>query len=302
MAAEIGVLVVHGMGRQRDRHFADPMILELEARLERLGVAAGTVAWGRGYWADLLNRKEDELWDAMRRDHALDFAKLRRFLLNAFADAVAYRRSDGAATGTYEAIHRRIHEQLASLRFALGDADRPLVILAHSLGSVIASDHVWNEQRRNAHARGTNAFERMETLAGIVTFGSNIPLFTLALEQVEAIAFPPPELPKALRLEARWLNYYDADDVLGWPLRPLSPSYAAAVSEDVAIDTGGPLTAWNPASHGEYWTDDSFTKPVAELIARIVEAGRHAPMPVVLPAGAGLRLVEGTPRRPRRKE
>ena len=115
----------------------------------------------------------------------------------------------------------------------------------------------------------------METLAGLVTFGSNIPLFTLCLDEIVAIQFPVPTLTGPLRAAARWLNFFDADDVLGYPLRPLSPTYHDAVSADLQIDVGSPLRSWNPLSHEEYWTDNDFTAPVATLIRELLAAARE---------------------------
>ena len=281
MPAEIGVLVVHGMGRQRD-DFAATFIGEMDGRLDRLGLPAGAVHWRAGYWADLLNTREEALWAHLSSDHKLDFTRLRRFFISAFGDAVAYRRGPAGGTDVYAEIHGRIRRHLRALRATLGDANRPLVVVAHSLGSVIISDYIWDAQSTNGRARGENAFECMETLAGLVTFGSNIPLFSLALPRIESITFPPPALPEPLRSAARWLNLYDADDVLGWPLRPLSPSYAAAVSEDREINVGGIVTSWNPLSHDAYWTDDDFAGPVAELIRDVVLASREvAPAPAL---------------------
>jgi hypothetical protein len=150
------------------------------------------------------------------------------------------------------------------------------VIVAHSLGSVIASNYVWDAQRDRPAARatyeGATAFERGATLAGLATCGSPIALFTLALGEVVSIEFPAPGLPPALRAAARWVNFFDADDALAYPLRPLSPSYAAAVSADRAINVGRVTTSWNPASHTAYLDDDSFIEPAAELIRDVVRA------------------------------
>jgi len=155
-------------------------------------------------------------------------------------------------------------------------ASGPLVVVAHSLGSVIVSNYVWDAQRDRPAARGTyagaTAFERGEMLAALATCGSPIALFTLALADVVSIAFPPPTLPPALRAAARWLNFYDPDDALGYPLKPLSPSYAAAVSTDRAINVGRLTTSWNPASHTEYLGDQDFIEPVAALIRDVVVA------------------------------
>jgi alpha-beta hydrolase superfamily lysophospholipase len=272
MTSEIGVLVVHGIGVQRRETFAVDFTAAMDDRLERLGVARGAVAWEAGYWADILDPREEGLLARLAAGGDLDYVRLRRFFLGFFADAIAYRREPTQDADVYDAIHDRVLGALRRLRARLGGRDRPLVVLAHSLGSVIASNYVWDEQRRNEKARGVDAFERMETLAGFVTFGSPIPLFTLALRNVVSIAFPPPTLAAPLAAAARWLNFYDPDDVLGWPLKPLSPTYERAVTEDRAINVGGVLTSWNPLAHDGYWTDADLMGPTAELIRAVLLA------------------------------
>ena len=37
--------------------------------------------------------------------------------------------------------------------------------------------------------------------------------------------------------------------------------------KDIPINAGSVFSSCNPLSLGEYWTDNSFTKPVAKLIA-----------------------------------
>jgi alpha-beta hydrolase superfamily lysophospholipase len=288
-----GVLVVHGIGEQSEREFALTFIAEMRRRLAERGVAAGDVVFGRGYWADLLNAREHALLAQMARGGPLAYRDLRGFVVNALGDAVAYRRGTADRRNLYYDVHARILAHLRALRAALGGADAPLVVVAHSLGSVIASDFIWDAQHPErgcgvaADAAGGSDFERMRTLAGLVTFGSNIPLFTLALPKVVAIAPPraSPALAPAVRSVAEWHNYYDADDVLGWPLRSLEAgaplgagewAYADAVDADHAINVGGALAAWNPLSHSAYWRDGDFLGPAAAQIAAVARAARGA--------------------------
>jgi hypothetical protein len=161
-----------------------------------------------------------------------------------------------------------VHQEIVDLRKRLGDVDKPLIVIAHSLGSVIMSNYIWDEQVQKG--RGQTAFEKMETLVGFMTFGCNIALFSLAYNPVEAIKFPPGTLPPHLRQVAKWLNFFDSDDVLGYPLKPLSPTYNQAVTQDIEVNVGGLLASWNPLSHTAYWTDNNFTKPVAEFIADVL--------------------------------
>jgi hypothetical protein len=281
-----GVLVVHGMGAQSENDFAVTFIAEVRRRLAARGVAAGEVVFGRGYWADLLNARELELLAGAARGGPLGYERLRGFVVNALGDAVAYRRGPTAGASVYDEVHDRLLARLRALRAALGGVDAPLVVAAHSLGSVIVSDYVWDAQHpARGRARGGNDFERMRTLAGLITFGSNIPLFALALPKVVAVAPPreSPALAPAVRAVARWENYYDPDDVLGWPLRtlaaraPLAPgehAYADAVDADHAVDVGGALASWNPLSHNAYWRDDDFLDPATDQIAAVARAAR----------------------------
>ena len=273
MAPEVGILVIHGIGIQK-KNFADDLIDKMNGRLKGLGVVPGVVAWEPAFWADLLTPNEEELWKKLSAANDLDWVTVRKFIINVLADALAYQRDPEADQDMYRRIHTRVREHLAHLRNSLGDQDKPLIVIAHSLGSVIISNYIWDEQRQNKYRLGANPFERIETLASFVTFGSNIPLFTLALPDPKSIEFPPAQLPANLKGAARWLNFFDPDDVLGYPLKPLSLSYGEAVSVDIEINAGGLFTSWNPVSHTEYWTDHDFTKPVAALIGDVVFAGR----------------------------
>jgi pimeloyl-ACP methyl ester carboxylesterase len=196
----------------------------------------------------------------------------------------------GQRLPTYERIHdciaRELHALRSELRAGLPQAapEPPLVVVAHSLGAHIASNYLWDLQHPRpdspSRPRAENAFELGRTLAGIVTFGCNIPLFTLAYDELLPITFPSPTLassfpastpPAKLAAAAKWINLYDPDDVLGYPLRPLSPAYARVVHEDIALNAGGFLTSWNPASHNAYWTDQGVTKRAAQLIEGLLE-------------------------------
>ncbi|MBM3948950.1 MAG: hypothetical protein FJ312_06890 [SAR202 cluster bacterium] len=108
------------------------------------------------------------------------------------------------------------------------------------------------------------------------TAGCNIPLFVSGKAKIEAIHKPNPDF--------QWLNFYDNDDFLGWPLKPLSTgfpnSYDAVVARDIEMNASGLpgflnwLKSWTPAAHTAYWESDGFIKPVAEGIARV-----HAGLP-----------------------
>jgi hypothetical protein len=271
MNKKVGVLFVHGMGETQD-DFAHDAIHELRDRLSGRGFDRDDVAWESVYWAPILSPRENQLWVDLSAQNDLNWAKLRKFFINGFGNTTAYQQVADRRHDVYGRIHGLVHEGLLALKAKLGGEDRPLVVLAHSLGSVFVSDYIWDRQHGKDQERyGGSAFERMETLAGLVTLGSSIPLFTLSHDPVGCITFPPPGLSQNLRRRAKWLNFFDSDDVLAWPLKPLSHTYSETVSEDIEVSAGNLLTAWNPANHTAYWTDEDVIKPSAYLIASILE-------------------------------
>ena len=270
MDKKVGVLLVHGLGAVAD-DFAHDTIQELREKVSGRGLNREEIAWESVYWAPLLSERENRLWVDLSADYDLNWAKLRKFFINAFGSSNAYHSTSGRRGEFYQQLHDLVHHSLKELRTKLG-GDRPLIVIAHSLGSEIISNYIWDRQSgKEVERYGATAFERMETLAGLVTLGSSIPLATVACQEIASIKFPPPQLPEKLARRAKWLNFYDSDDVLGWPLKPLSASYSEAVTEDIEVSVGNILNSWNPANHLGYWTDASVMKPVGYLVASILE-------------------------------
>ena len=290
---KLGVLVLHGMGDQGE-NFAEPLIEELEERLEDMNLDPNDIAWEPVWWAPVLADAQKRLWKDLRAGHDLSYRRLRKFLIHYVADSFAYRKVDAnvpATIHTYDEIHAEVAAALQRLRTTTrrgrrqGDPEAPLFIVAHSLGCHIISNYIWDIQRDlaadfAATTRG-NELEDLKTLAGIATFGCNIPFFVLAHKNVQPISFPLDAADmaaffpsgtnlNALRKAMKWHNYFDPDDVLGWPLKPLSPAYRNAVYRDHEINAGNLLTSWNPFSHLEYWTDGDLTKPIAKSIGELL--------------------------------
>jgi len=271
MEAKLGVLIVHGMGSQPE-NFADGIIEKLEDKISDYGLNDNDICWEPVYWAPILSRREAQLWRDISTKNDLHWVDLRKFVINAIGDAIAYQIIPGETNSTYYKIHDIVYESIVNLKAKLGNNDKPIIVIAHSIGSVIMSDYIWDRQKKRDPGRyGYTSFERMETLAGFITFGSPIPLYTLAYDPVESIKFPPDTLPAHLREKAKWLNFFDVDDVLGWPLKTLSKSYDSCVSEDNEINVGGILTSWNPQCHSKYWKNDDFIEPVAQYISDILK-------------------------------
>jgi hypothetical protein len=155
-----------------------------------------------------------------------------------------------------------------------------LVVIAHSLGTVIASNYIYDLQSYPKkrlisapvrRAMGRTPLDKGETLAGLYLMGSPLALWSLRYDDFGVpVRVPSPKLRSHYpRVKGEWIHFYDSSDIIGYPLKPINDAYNAQVTADRAVNVGSILTSWNPASHTEYWTDNDVTKPLAEGLARI---------------------------------
>ncbi|MEM9421276.1 MAG: hypothetical protein AAF986_02015 [Pseudomonadota bacterium] len=274
MAKKIAVAAIHGIARRApkrpssslERTFSDALYKKVRARLGRRTMEQ-KIAWREVFWSDVLSARQERYLQEI--SGLTNYDRIRQFLVSGIADAAAFQPHQNKAQSAYNLIIGRVRETFAALDEDTDD-NVPLIVLAHSFGSHIYSSFVWDLQQGRLNP--PTPFQRMETLGQLVTFGSNIPLFTFACapEDVHPIKFPGRKLVSQKRVTPWWLNYYDKDDVLGFPLGPIGPRYEAMVAkgelQDVQINAGGILSSWNPLSHERYWTDRQFTRPVADIL------------------------------------
>lgn len=277
MPKEIAILTFHGMGKNK-RDYADDLKEELADEL------------GKGSWAqvhfepiffqDIFQPNQDRVMREMKKEE-IDWITLREFLLFGFSDAAGLERKASANNSPYEKVQKKIFKALDCSYFALGSQFKPVIIVAQSLGGQVISNYIWDSQAKNPKqgiwkdgqpdnvTKGSpqDRFRRLKSLKFLFTTGCNIPIFLAGFQkdQIKAIS------TSGKGYNFTWHNYYDRDDVLGWPLKPLNLSYKKAVFEDKEINAGGGFfkslaTGWNPFSHGNYWEDSDFIKPLSKKI------------------------------------
>ena len=269
MAKKLAVVCIHGMGETKDDYYED-----LEQGLKKRVGDAGwkSVEFLPLFYQQILQPNEDRVWAAMTKKHDLDFVKLRKFMLFGFGDAGSLEHHANGREGAYLECHRKIHQDLKSILHRMESPEVPVVLVAQSLGCQVISNYLWDGQSGERFFDGKptsgvtdkkERFCRLSTLRRFVTTGCNIPLFVSGLSKI--VPFSPPNA------SFEWLNYFDLDDVLGWPLKPLSPEYGKAVNKDVEMNSGSILTAWSPFSHTGYWSDKDVLQPTAELIGKLLK-------------------------------
>ncbi len=283
MSQKIAIAVVHGIGKANPS-FADPshadFISGMAPRLRKaFAKALGQPFEQVGndleieavYWAPVLQNRQDEL------DHRLGIQEnlgqafgMRDFVFHSLADSIGYQITPGSRD-IYDDIHQVFADAIARLAERTGP-HAPLCIISHSMGSAVASNYVWDLQGKKAQVQlGTTPMDQGETLALFYTFGSQIAFWSLRYRDFGSpIAVPSPSLkthyPKITGGE--WINFYDRDDLLGYPLENINDRYATMVT-DQAVNVGNLATRWNLFSHNAYWQDGEVVDRIAQGLARV---------------------------------
>jgi pimeloyl-ACP methyl ester carboxylesterase len=275
--SKVALLTIHGMGEQ-PLDYADDMRRALS---HRMGASFANVDMHSVYYQHLLKPNELDVWNRTRERATVRYEQLRKFILFGFADAAGLENRKEYDNSVYEQAQMEIARALLAILATRGP-DTPIVLLAHSLGCQVMSSFIYDAQKRaggGAVAAGIwkpgrmadsltaeqRKFLQCGTVRTFVTTGCNIPVFVSAHQRmdVKPIIKPNPGFT--------WLNLYDPDDALGWPLQPLEGGYETLV-EDRVVNAGQGILdfmtkSWNPLSHTAYWTDDEIIKPLATLLS-----------------------------------
>lgn len=268
---KIIILPVHGMGNT-DTNYAE----ELRANLsKKLGPTLWQqVAFHPIFYQDLIQNNQYAVWNAMDSgSNGIEWKRLRQFMLFSFSDAATLEHQSGSPTSAYIKAQERIRDVMLNILTTIPGVtpSTPVVLLPHSLGAQVLSNYIWDSQQNQGIwekkpitvPQDQIDFLKFKTLHHIASAGCNIPLFVAGLPTIRPIGKPHPNFT--------WDNYYDPDDALGWPLKPLSPEYAARVRRDIRMNSGGFFTSWTPFSHTSYWKDKDFLTPVAKMITSIMK-------------------------------
>lgn len=300
---KVALLPLHGMGPVNSR-YADKLKKAIQ---RRLGKNWDKVIFRPVHYQKVLQDNQDRVWESMKRRN-LDWTRLRRFVLFGFSDAAGIERNAHRKGSPYTRVQQIIRAELQAIYDETEDPNLPVVVIAQSLGGHVISNYIWDAQsayRRDAvrctrgvwagdgstsevdgradgataesaDANPVDAFLRLRKLRYLYTTGCNIPIFVASFPEPKIV----PVATDQYGYDFRWKNFFDDDDVLGWPLKPLSNAYDNAVCFDKRVNAGGLVTNWNPFSHGRYWTDDELlSELVADIESLLGESGNGSDDP-----------------------
>lgn len=282
---QAALITLHGMGETKP-NYADKLINLLN---NKLGAKQQQLYIETVYYQEILQYNEERVWQAT--GHRLRWSKLRKFVLFGFADAAGLEHRKEADNSSYLFAQIKIARALYLAKQKL-NANGKVLLLAHSLGGHVISCYLWDAacasegkkvnagiwQNIRAYQAAISGdtpltedditFLQGNALAGLITTGCNIPIFVAAHASEQIIPFSKPN-PHFF-----WLNYYDKDDVLGWPLADLSSGYQQLVT-DYTINAangffGWLAASWNPLSHNQYWQDKGIINALSQQINKLI--------------------------------
>jgi predicted esterase len=306
MPRHVGIVFVHGiLGNEFD--FAARMEQRLRQRLPR--ELQDFVHFRSVFWAGTVREHQREYIGRARNTGPLWHRRLRRYVIEGLGDAAAYQKTRYRKNSVYYEVQEAISAKIETLE-SRGRERSPLIFIGHSLGCHVISSYLWDlnklTQRSEAEVaqyedpdeqalwrelKDASPLRRLKTLAGIVTLGSNMPMFTftfgpdavypvtapvtLSNGQTIAPAFPGADLPAPLREKAQWLNYYSRTDLLGFPLKALNDDYRKSEKiHDICVSSEAPWYIpyfWCLLAHVRYWTNRTVLSGTTQLIRDIVE-------------------------------
>lgn len=266
----VALLTLHGMGDTPKNYHH----LFLERIKKQIGEKWGQVAFNSLYYQDILQINQNEIYRKMKPH--IDWRDVRKFILYGFSDAASLDYQKDRKNSLYHKTQIRIASALQSVYRKHGNI--PVVIVAYSLGCHVLSNYIWDAQQPEpdggvwvaknniATNQAEEDFMRLKNLHALFTLGCNIPVFVAGYKDIEPFQKPHKKF--------KWVNLYDKDDVLGWPLEPLSKSYRKLV-KDVPINASEKLSdlllkSWNPLSHESYFGDKKVIQTIHNKIIQFM--------------------------------
>lgn len=266
------LIFVHGMGEKTSRReclalygqiakaYCDKhggTTVEFAAKFPMVEVEwqSVTAAAEKALYNVLVSDEPPHWWDVFDPDIPL----LRSFMTHYVGDVIAYTAEND------NGIRRKVWHDLTVKSHALTTSDYSIV--AHSLGATIMFDYLYKLFAKGDPLYDTPATSPADIAAmkhnfrHFFTFGSTIGIFMLRNGTLWKTSSPFVNIVNPVPNAGVWLNFYDQQDILAYPLQRLfamNPANPHNIS-DIQVDTGD--LVYN--SHTQYWVNDDMAEQIA---------------------------------------
>lgn len=266
---KVAVIIIHGIGVTKtgystdfQKSLASNFGKAVQSCLNDKSDRASEVCFKEITWDPIVDENQGRFLEILMKDASLRkvagvftaiktlvMGQLMNFRINFaskfVADILSYKNR-----GVYSEIHAHIKIQIDTFLSTL-EPGTPVTIISHSLGTVVASDYIYDRQK------DMGKFAQNHELWNLFTMGSPLALFSLAVGKEV--------FNKPIHMDhpnGRWVNIFDEDDLIAFKLKILNKEYEVAVFRDMNINVGGLASA-----HTAYWRNKETLNAIARKLA-----------------------------------
>lgn len=211
-------------------------------------------------WQEEVQDYQDDL---VLKNDLLKYKNFRKLISSYAADALTYY----CGSDPYVNIHKQIHEVINNARL---DGVQNLVIVAHSLGSIIVMNYLWDiinsDSNGNIYFKSSNENSKflIRSLRYVFTIGSPIAIWSGQYKNGGV----PLDLKKFFNLLYH-VNIYSKYDIISWPIKNINSLYLNQNKIlDYNINYGSLIYKYTPISHICVWKDK---KIIGYIISRVLD-------------------------------
>lgn len=241
--SKVAVIYLHGQGSYKENSHDEIM----ENITDNIGFNSSQIAVFPVMYYSHIQDNQDDLLLRMNISRPKIVSRIRNKIISSFGDPSTIYHNEKA----YDFVMQKIKYQfLLAQAYLQGSENGSLVVIAHSLGTVLISNYLWDAQQANIN---------YQNLKLVVTTGSPMPVFISGIDQdkIEPIKKPCPNF--------QWLNFWNKKDALSFPYQPINNKYDELI-EDIETKKG----LWFYA-HGSYKKDKRVYKRVAKEIQTLLK-------------------------------
>ena len=189
---------------------------------------------------------QDDLLSRMNISRPKIVSRTRDKIVSSFGDpsTIYYNKE------SYDYVMQKIKNQFLAAQAYLNGSDGHIVIIAHSLGTVLISNYLWDAQQAGIK------YIKVKLL---ITTGSPLPVFISGINKNDIHPI------RKTSFRFKWLNFWNKKDALSFPLQKINDDYNSLV-EDTECKK-----SWWFISHGSYKNDKRCYKRIAKEIQYLLE-------------------------------
>lgn len=230
-------IIIHGIGDAKEGYSKT-----LQKNIKNLFKPDEEIKFYEYLWSDEIREGENELLSNLTNVN-ISYNKQRKWFTVHISDVVAYLRDKVIANEIKENLRKILNKLLS-------DSNSINIIIAHSLGSVIAFDVL-----KGYYEHGLQADY-------FFTLGSPLAIFINDFQKDKTYFDPIP-------VKKGWLNIFSPNDIIAYPLQNIDELWHEDIVQDKVVKFGGLIRRYFPIIHSDYLKNKKVAKIIVDYVNEI---------------------------------